>query len=125
MSAALIEAPGDRRERTRESRPSRGSARSVRPVARPATVVAPPQIGRPAVRSISAARACRSEPRATARPVSRAVEAGWQLTNRGIAVVLITGAVLVAAAVTVITATALTVTSEDYRPSLSTVGAIR
>lgn len=42
------------------------------------------------------------------------MSAGWQLTNRGIAVVLITGAVLAAAAITVITATAITVTSDGY-----------
>ncbi|HEY9291260.1 MAG TPA: hypothetical protein VIP98_08285 [Microlunatus sp.] len=53
------------------------------------------------------------------RTVATAESAGWRLTNRGIAVVLITGAVLVAAAIMVITATALTVTSDDYRPSQS------
>jgi len=38
----------------------------------------------------------------------------WRLTNRGIAVVLIAGALLAAAAITVITATAITVTSDGY-----------
>jgi hypothetical protein len=46
-------------------------------------------------------------------------QATWRLTNRGIAVIMIAGAMLVAAALTVITATAVTVTAEDYRPDQS------
>ena len=63
------------------------------------------------------ARACTSAP--VRRAAVAAGSTGWSLTNRGIAVVLITGAVLAAAAITVITATAITVTSDDYRPTQS------
>jgi hypothetical protein len=53
--------------------------------------------------------------------VAAVADAGWRLTNRGIAVIMVAGAVLAAAALTVITATAFTVTSDDYRPASSAV----
>lgn len=54
---------------------------------------------------------------------ARAIPSGtqWRLTNRGIAVILLSGAVVAAAAVTVITATALTVTSSGYHPPQTSV----
>jgi hypothetical protein len=130
MSAALIEAPELGRPTTgrpaapvralrsvpteeREGRPGRGSARAVRPVGRSATGVTAPKLRQPHVQ----ARSCRVD--ATARPLPAVAQAAWRLTNRGIAVIMITGAMLVAAALTVITATAVTVTAEDYRPDQS------
>lgn len=113
--------PGTRRGR----RPSRGSARAGRPVGRSVTAVAPPRIGPAAAPTMpSGVRSCRVERAQRVRAV-QAAQAGWRLTERGIAVVLIAGAVLAAAAVTVITATALTVTSEDYRPAGSSLHAPR
>jgi len=81
--------------------------------------VAAPSLGRSGV-DAPAIAGCHSEPTARATQTqATAVGAatgspGWRLTDRGIAVVLITGAVLLAAAVTVIAATAITVTSPDY-----------
>lgn len=127
MSAALIERPelsrptAERRAPVRSlrsvpttdrRRPSRGSARAVRPVGRATTGAPAPSLRRPEVQ----ARSCRSE---VTRRMPAAAEATWRLTNRGIAVIMVTGAMLVAAALTVITATALTVTAEDYRPDQS------
>lgn len=123
MSAAMIEAPSTATRtgsitRTRQLRPGRGGGRGTRPVSRSmAGVAAPALVGH--TRPRPDARSCRPEYRRPA-PITAAaadaVSAGWRLTNRGIAVVLITGALLVAAAVTVITATAITVTSDDYHP---------
>jgi hypothetical protein len=81
--------------------------------------VAAPSLGRRGV-DAHAVAGCHSEPavrvtQTQAASVGAATGSrGWRLTDRGIAVVLITGAVLLAAAVTVITATAITVTSADY-----------
>lgn len=124
MSAATIETPSTTMRagsstRTRHLRPGWGSGRSTRPVSRSIAGVGAPQIGRG--RPLRAdAHACRAEcSPAYSRPVAvrsaaGAVSTSWRLTNRGIALVLIAGAVLVAAALTVITATALTVTSDHY-----------
>ena len=125
MTAATIDAPalrrGDSRPRrtVRGTRPSRGSARTVRPTARSLTGVAAPQV-QPRTLRTATARSCdvvAPERRLTAT----AAVAGWRLTNRGIAVIMVAGAVLAAAALTVIAATALTVTSEDYQPTSSAV----
>lgn len=128
MSAATIEAISsarggkDRAARTaapirvRRPRRSRGSGRAAAPVGRSTTGVAAPQLI-PVGGQQGASRACRGERvAADTRSAHQVAAAGWQLTNRGIAVVMITGAMLLAAAVTVITATALTVTSADYNP---------
>ena len=121
MSAATIETSPvgtslDRPVRGRRLRPSRGSGRGGRPVTRSLTGSGAPTLQRSAA-TTAEVRGCQSAP--VRRTVATAESAGWRLTNRGIAVVLITGAVLVAAAIMVITATALTVTSDDYRPSQS------
>lgn len=138
MSAASLERPAVAvrsagTTRTRQLRPARGGGRGTRPVSRSVSGVPGPSVDR---RLRVDARACRPQPeprvdRGGARPRTRAeigrpsraglrvadpVAAGWHLTNRGIAVVLIAGAVLAAAALTVITATAVTVTSQDYHP---------
>lgn len=69
-------------------------------------------------RGRSAARSCRIPAGATH---SASIAPAWRLTNRGIAVILVSGAILAAAAITVVTATAVTVTSSDYRPPQSSV----
>lgn len=116
MSAATLERPAGGRSaqttRTRQLRPGRGAGRSTRPVSRSVAGVPAPSLERQ--RPVS--RACSPEFARTAAPaaVAGVVSTGWRLTNRGIAVVLITGALLAAAAITVITATAITVTSDGY-----------
>jgi hypothetical protein len=118
MSAALIEAPtatsAGGTTRTRQLRPGRGGGRGLRPVTRSSAGVAAPSLGRP--RQVRAdPRGCDSHlPDATWSTAGQAASAGWRLTHRGIAVVLIVGALLAVAALTVITATAVTVTSEGY-----------
>ena len=122
MSAATIERPVAARStggtRTRQLRPGRGSGRSTRPASRSVSGVVAPQLRRARSRRTQIA-GCSPEFRravGSATTVSESVAAGWRLTSRGIAVVLITGAVLAAAAITVITATAITVTSDSYHP---------
>ncbi len=131
MSAALIEAPELGRPTTsrratpgrtlrsaptkrRQRRTSRSSAPAVRPLGRSYTGATAPEIRRPVEAPV---RSCRTD--VAARPLPAMAKATWQLTNRGIAVIVIAGAMLAAAALTVITATALTVTAEDYRPNQS------
>ncbi len=99
MQRAWIATP--RRARAgSSSRPGRG----VRPQSRPIRGVEVPaaSISRPA-----SARACVAEPTAAA-PV--------RLTERGLAVILLTGLLLLVTAATVIGLTAFRVTSPDYLP---------
>lgn len=112
-SAVTIRSAGT--TRTRQLRPGRGGGRGTRPVARSMSGVSAPAVGhRHELRA--QARGCQAEPNRW-QPAVVGVEStasGWRLTSRGIAVILIAGALLVAAAVTVITATAVTVTSDHY-----------
>jgi hypothetical protein len=64
-----------------------------------------------------------SVPDAAMRPSANAVAAGedrasWQLTDRGIAVILLIGGVMMAVALAVIGLTAMRVTSADYDTGL-------
>lgn len=120
MSAATLERPAVAGRsagttRTRQLRPGRGAGRGTRPVSRSVSGVAAPRLDRQS-RAHSGSRACSPEFRRSAVPAKAvaAASSGWQLTNRGIAVVLVAGALLAAAAITVITATAITVTSDNY-----------
>ena len=45
--------------------------------------------------------------------------AGWRLTDRGVAVVIVTGLMIMVAALTVIGLTALRVTSDGYQTTVS------
>ena len=90
--------------------------RAERPVVR-STGVAGPRLATDPVR-----RAVRHDQRVrcpqAARVARPAVTAStWRLTDRGIAVVMAIGAVLMVAAVVAVVTTAVTVTSEDYRPA--------
>lgn len=89
---------------TRTRRPGPG----VGPVARPRRLrfVAPPPARAGACREVDPAAVVRSE----ARPTT------WRLTERGLAVVLVVAAALVAASVAVVALTALRVTGESYHP---------
>ena len=125
MSAATLERPAVTARsagttRTRQLRPGRGAGRGTRPIGRSASGVRAPRLDRR--RPTSGPRACRPELRDASVPAKAlAAPTGWSLTNRGIAVVLITGALLVAAALTVITATAITVTSDGYHSQGSAI----
>jgi hypothetical protein len=49
----------------------------------------------------------------------RATEPAWQLTDRGVAVLLVAGLMIMVAALTVVGLTAVTVTGEGYRATVS------
>ncbi len=63
-------------------------------------------------------RACRLSD-ATVVPVP---VASWRLTDRGVAVVLVVGLMIMVAALTVVGLTAVQVTGSDYRPGGSALG---
>lgn len=46
-------------------------------------------------------------------------EPTWQLTDRGVAVLLVAGLMIMVAALTVVSLTAITVTGEGYRATVS------
>jgi hypothetical protein len=101
--------PGTAPTRTTPRRPGPG----VGPTARPRRVrfTAPAVAGRR-----PGPRACEG---VAAAPASRT----WHLTERGLAVVLVVAAALVAASIAVVGLTALRVTGEGYSPSHSSVSA--
>lgn len=89
------------------TRPGRGSARGRSPQARPGRAVPAPSIQTsPAV----PVRGCVAE-----RAVVTARPTRWQLTDRGIAVVLVTVLMIVVAALAVIGLTAFRVTGDSYQ----------
>lgn len=89
------------------ARPGRRSGRGTGPQARPARpVTGGTRVLRP--------QACAVEAPA---PRPAAGGAGWRLTERGIALVLVTGLLIVTAALTVVGLTALRVTGERYAGS--------
>ncbi|HLT61055.1 MAG TPA: hypothetical protein VK020_07670 [Microlunatus sp.] len=53
----------------------------------------------------------------------RDLDVEWRLTGRGVAVIMVVGLLIAAAALTVIGATVVRVTSDDYRPA--EYGAVR
>ena len=89
------------------ARPGRRSGRGTGPQARPTrSVTGGTRVLRPQACSVEA-------------PTPRVVTggAGWRLTERGIALVLVTGLLIVTAALTVVGLTALRVTGERYAGS--------
>lgn len=86
----------------RPTRPSRGSGRGRSPQARPRTAVAPPRL---APRPHAQVRGCTGE------------AAALRLTDRGIAVIVVAGLMVMVASLVVIGATAMRVTGENYRPT--------
>lgn len=89
------------------ARPGRRSGRGTGPQARPARPVT------------GGTRVLRPQACAVEAPAPRlaAGSAGWRLTERGIALVLVTGLLIVTAALTVVGLTALRVTCERYAVS--------
>lgn len=106
-----VERPEERSLR----RPGRGSGRASGPSFRPSSVL-PPPIGRPPT---TPARSC-----VVSMPETRELRASvpvsaWRLTERGVAVVLVTGLMIMVAALTVVGLTAVKVTGAGYQPSVS------
>ena len=103
----------------RTRRPARGSGRLAGPVLRPVEKCPAPAVaGRPAVRS----HACvlpAPERSVALETVAGAAGATWRLTERGVAVVLVTGLMIMVAALTVVGLTALKVTGDSYRPTVT------
>ena len=100
--AAPTRAPG---------RPGRRAGRGTGPQARPARPLS------------GGTRVLRPQGCTVDAPAPRAVTAGsgWRLTERGIALVLVTGLLIVTAALTVVGLTALRVTGERYAAAGQTV----
>lgn len=104
-----------RRPRQRELRPGWGTGRRTRPTSRPAHPVSAPRL-EPAVRPDVAS--CRvSAPVLTTQSAPAPVPSRWRLTERGIALVLATGLAIAAAALVVVSLTALQVTGDSYAPA--------
>lgn len=93
-------------------RPGRHNGRSVGPRLRPVKPVESPALRRPR----STVQSCSVDlpPAATAASTRASV---WRLTDRGIAVVLVVGAMIAFTALTVVGLTAFRVTSERYQSS--------
>ena len=129
----LVHGPGGEvRQPARPATPRRRTATRRGPVATPvqrcgerpvlrATGVPAPRLASPVVRTavrhdrrrgtVGAASSTGSQRSATTAPTP------WRLTDRGLAVVMAVGLVLVVASVVAVVTTAITVTSEDYRPA--------
>jgi len=99
--------------RLRPRRPGRGSGRAASPTLRPATFWPAP----------AGSRSPRTHGRSCAMPTSQLAattsEPTWQLTDRGVAVLLVAGLMIMVAALTVVGLTAITVTGEGYRATVS------
>lgn len=94
-------------------RPVRRTGRGTGPEARPARrLEAPPVIQ--SRRGASSQGCSVTTPLATAPRAQRAEGAHWRLTDRGIALVLVTGLLIAAAALAVVGLTAIRVTGERY-----------
>ncbi len=100
----------------RRTRPAQGSGREAGPRLRPAQPVSTQSLSRPVN---SAARACVMPTPAPIVAVPSARPAGWRLTDRGVAVVIVTGLMIMVAALTVVGLTALRVTSDGYQATVS------
>jgi hypothetical protein len=101
-----------RPRRPSRSRPAARSGRAVGPLARPVAFVPAPSL---APSFGSRARSCTVEaPTTTAVP--RPTRVRTRLTDRGVAVILVAGAMIVVAAVAVVGLTALRVTGDSAEP---------
>jgi hypothetical protein len=65
---------------------------------------------------VPAARSCTPSPSLIATPVSYPT---WRLTDRGVAVVLVIGLMIMVAALTVVGLTAMSVTGDGYQATVS------
>lgn len=113
------ESPKRRRPTATRRGPIAAPSRVQRPTLR-ATGVAGPRVAAPPVRQAVRHDARPGARRSTAGTRSRAAATGpatWRLTDRGVAVVMLIGLVLMVASAVAVVSTAITVTSEDYRPT--------
>lgn len=110
-AAAARPLPG---RQLRPRRPGRGSGRDAAPTLRPATFWPASDVAR---RPRTQGRSCvMPQPQIAAVAVS---EPSWQLTDRGVALLLVVGLMIMVAALTVVSLTAITVTGEGYRATVS------
>ena len=100
----------------RRTRPAQGSGREVGPRLRPGQPIPTHSLGRSAS---SAAHACVMPMPAPVAAAGSSRQASWRLTDRGVAVVIVTGLMLMVAALTVIGLTALRVTGDGYQATAS------
>ncbi len=110
-AAGVRAARGLRQPTRRTPRPGRGAGRGRRPQARPPRPVPAPSLGVDAL--IETSLETTLEP---AGPAPVIPQSSWRLTQRGVALVVVAGLMIVAAAVTVITLTAVRVTGDHYVP---------
>ncbi|MGI3784561.1 MAG: hypothetical protein ACRYG2_27690 [Janthinobacterium lividum] len=113
--------------------PAAGAPRSLAP-SRPAPTRTRPRRTGPGVGPTARPRRLRFSAPAVAAPLSRprscepspvvAASRSWHLTERGLAVVLVVAAALVAASIAVVGLTALRITSDSYHPGHSAVAPV-
>jgi hypothetical protein len=112
-----IQSQSARSQPVRRVRPGRtgrrGPGRIGGPTLRPSSFWAAPATAR---RSGPAARSCTPSPSLIATPVSYPT---WRLTDRGVAVVLVIGLMIMVAALTVVGLTAMSVTGDGYQATVS------
>ena len=128
VSATTVEVPQDstttrrgtglvggpvRQGRPTRVRPARRSGRSLAPRARPGSFAPAPALV-PSTRG--RARSCSVEAPAAEVVADLAPEVHTRLTDRGIAVILVTGAMIVMAALVVVGLTAVRVTGDNAEP---------
>jgi len=98
-------------------RPARGSARTTKPALRPVSFCPSPAL---TARSTVPVRACvlpAPEPEVSLAPTGATPT--WRLTDRGVAVVLVVGLMIMVAALTVVGLTAVKVTGEGNQATVS------
>jgi hypothetical protein len=102
----------------RPSRPARPSGRGAAPILRPVGACPAPALTR---RPVARTHGCAMPaPELTVAPMAASIWAPtWRLTDRGIAVVLVIGLMIMVAALTVVGLTAAKVTGEGYQPAVS------
>lgn len=93
-----------------------GSARAFAPTLRPPAACPAPGLDR---RPVARAHSCVIPAPLASPQRDRTAAATWRLTERGIAVVLVVGLMIMIAALTVVGLTAIKVTSDGYRATVS------
>ena len=123
MTQLVVDRPTDAAPAVRpwrRIRDAQGSGREAAPRLRPARPM-PTQAG--STRTLShpggsGARACVMPP-APAMVRQCSEQSSWRLTDRGVAVVIVTGLMIMVAALTVVGLTAMRVTSDGYQATAS------
>lgn len=102
--------------RVRSRRPRQASGRRATPVLRPTGFwTAPSGLGRPG----RGARSCSPPAPSVTVAAAAATAPTWRLTDRGVAVVLVIGLMMMVAALTVVGLTAMSVTGDGYQATVS------